>query len=376
MNETTEKLNFEIPTRGVIKRSFSMVSIESEDQFDEEGLNLMEDKNHSSKHDKKNIDDGKITTKGLQMLVLLALLNCSKNLLSRFVMARNTPKFLLSAAVIGSELTKLIMSILYIVLVERRSFASILDFLQKDWRNTILLLGPATSYSIQQTLEYVALANIDVALFSVLVQSKLLFTALFAVLLLRKKLRKAQVISLVILTIGVILCNLKDGSEDEMENQHRVKGIMATLGVASCSGVSSVYTEKVIKKHRKKSVSQFSLAYMQVQLASASLFMIGSYAVVKDFSAIRQGGLWQNFDMGVIAATVNTGIGGLSVAAVLKYADSVIKCYATAVSVILSGILSVIIFGTTLSNAYFLGIVNVISSVILYNASGLDELMC
>jgi hypothetical protein len=46
------------------------------------------------------------------------------------------------------------------------------------------------------------------------------------------------------------------------------------------------------------------------------------------------------------------------VAAVLKYADSVLKGYATAMSVILTGLLSMALFGTSLSTIYFMGIVN------------------
>jgi UDP-sugar transporter A1/2/3 len=61
---------------------------------------------------------------------------------------------------------------------------------------------------------------------------------------------------------------------------------------------------------------------------------------------------------------------------VLKFADAVLKGYATAISVILTGVLSMVLFGTKLSVLYLLGIGNVICSVILYSANDLDRLLC
>lgn len=60
---------------------------------------------------------------------------------------------------------------------------------------------------------------------------------------------------------------------------------------------------------------------------------------------------------------------------VLKFADSVLKGYATAISVVLTGVLSMIFFGTHLNVVYFLGIGNVICSVFLYDAKDLDKFL-
>ena len=57
---------------------------------------------------------------------------------------------------------------------------------------------------------------------------------------------------------------------------------------------------------------------------------------------------------------------GLTVAAVLKYADAVLKGYATAISVLLTGVLSMVLFGTELSVEYALGMTNVLAAVFLY----------
>merc|ERR1711924_474024 len=56
--------------------------------------------------------------------------------------------------------------------------------------------------------------------------------------------------------------------------------------------------------------------------------------------------LVDGFDYKACISVFNSAAGGLTVAAVLKYADAVLKGYATAVSVVLTGLLSMLFFGT------------------------------
>lgn len=181
--------------------------------------------------DKKDSSSTSISQTGYKVLLLLALQNSFKNLLMRYVMIEK-PQFLLSTAVITVELLKLLFSVTYIVFYQKGSLTSIYRFVFKDDRqNTILVSVPASCYIMQMTLEYVAFANIDAASFSVLVQLKVLFTALFFKIVLAKRLMKKQMLSLLILTVGVMLCNMvqnEDGKEEV--SGAKLKGIAATLG--------------------------------------------------------------------------------------------------------------------------------------------------
>jgi len=322
---------------------------------------------------------GVITSMGLKVLALLAFQNAFKNILMRFVM-KDHAGFLLSTAVIVVELLKLFFSVGYIVLVLKQSPFTVVTFIRSDWKNTLLLVVPATSYSLQMTLEYIAMANIDPASFSVLVQMKMLTTALFFRTILKRRLMKKQFMSLVVLTVGVMLCSMKTGEEVEDKIGNKRLGIAATLGIACSSGFASVYTEKVIKTARKTSnvskEGEFGLVHMQAQLAIVSLVILGMYAFIQDFDMIMSNGFFHNYNAAAFCSSLNSAVGGLIVAAVLKYADSVLKGYATAISVVLTGVSSNILFGTELSLFYGMGIVNVIIAVLLYNSSGLDEFLC
>ena len=69
-------------------------------------------------------------------------------------------------------------------------------------------------------------------------------------------------------------------------------------------------------------------------------------------------------------AVLSSALGGLIVSAVLKYADSVLKGYATSASVILTGLLSAAFFGTAIDLHFMLAVVNVTCSIALYGNLG------
>jgi UDP-sugar transporter A1/2/3 len=192
-------------------------------------LTPVKDSQSKPKGDAPAPKSGQITAIGFKVLALLAFQNSFKNILMRFVM-KDHAGFLLSTAVIVVELLKLFFSMGYIVLVLKQSPLTVVTFIRSDWKNTLLLVVPATAYSLQMTLEYIAMANIDPASFSVLVQMKMLTTALFFRTILKKRLMKKQLMSLVVLTVGVMLCSMKMGEEKENQIGNKSVGLAATLG--------------------------------------------------------------------------------------------------------------------------------------------------
>ncbi|GKT52326.1 UDP-galactose transporter 1 [Colletotrichum spaethianum] len=71
---------------------------------------------------------------------------------------------------------------------------------------------PATLYTLQNTLQYVAVGNLDAVHFQVLYQLKILTTAVFSVTMLRRALGMKRWISLFILTLGVSIVSLPQPS--------------------------------------------------------------------------------------------------------------------------------------------------------------------
>ena len=113
----------------------------------------------------KEAGSGGISSTGLKVLMLLAVQNCVKNLVTR-VAVQGDAHFLYSAAVLATESTKCTASLLYIFLVERGTPAGVIRYLRAEWKKFLLLMVPAAVYNFQQMLEYVALKNLDPALFA------------------------------------------------------------------------------------------------------------------------------------------------------------------------------------------------------------------
>ena len=156
-----------------------------------------------------------MTSANLWLLLLVAQ-NTSKTLIMRAAVGQRQPEFLYSAAVLATEGLKATLSTSW-VLASGGSFRSISFFLRTEWRLFLRVMAPAAIYNAQQMLEFVALSRLEAPVFSIIVQTKLLTTgtplcpeprrrpryssltgppplktALFSVIMLRRKLRRTQ----------------------------------------------------------------------------------------------------------------------------------------------------------------------------------------
>jgi len=81
---------------------------------------------------------------------------------------------------------------------------------------------------------------------------------------------------------------------------------------------------------------------------------------------VLQRGFFQGFNVVVWNVVVIQAAGGLLVAAVIVYADNILKGFATSVSIVLSSIVSVFLFSFRLSFGFVVGATIVVLAVILY----------
>ncbi|XP_064382823.1 UDP-N-acetylglucosamine transporter-like isoform X2 [Halichondria panicea] len=241
-----------------------------------------------------------------------------------------------------TELTKFIISIcglLYKSNSLNKTLNMLYDGIFENLSDTLKLSVPAVLYTIQNNLLYVALSNLDAATFQVTYQLKILTTALFSVLLLNRKLNSLKWASLVILMFAVALVQWPSGDsardEDPGEQSSSpVIGVGAILLACVSSGFSGVYIEKILKQ------SQTSMWIRNIQLSLMSLF-IGLFGVfLSDWSAVSERGFFYGYSSVVVTVVILQAVGGLIVAAVMKYADNILKGFATSLSIVLSSFVS------------------------------------
>jgi UDP-sugar transporter A1/2/3 len=206
---------------------------------------------------------------------------------------------------------------------------------------------------------------------------KILTTAGFSVLLLRRKLSPSQWLALLFLAIGVGVVQIQAGaakvvsaaagSSADVHTMDGLKGFIAVAAACFTSGLAGVYFEKVLKG------SQTDLWVRNVQLSVFSILpalapVIFSHASNAGlFSEGWISSLFHNFGGWAWATVAVQVIGGLVTAMVIKYSDNILKGFATSLSIVISFLASTALFDFKLTFTFALGSVIVLIATWLYN---------
>jgi UDP-sugar transporter A1/2/3 len=234
---------------------------------------------------------------------------------------------------------------------------------------------------IQNNLQYVAASNLDAATFQVTYQMKILTTAGFSVLLLRRKLLQTQWLALFFLAVGVGIVQLQAtsskiisaarSSPDDSFTMNGLKGFSAVALACFTSGLAGVYFEMVLKN------SQADLWVRNVQLSLFSLLpalapILISHAQNAGSESDAMASNWfstmfRNFGPWAWATVAVQVLGGLVTAMVIKYSDNILKGFATSLSIVLSFLASIALFDFTFTATFVLGSTTVLVATGLYN---------
>jgi UDP-sugar transporter A1/2/3 len=103
-----------------------------------------------------------------------------------------------------------------------------------------------------------------------------------------------------------------------------------------------------------------------VQLSLLSLPFGLVTCVISDYSALREVGFFHGYDAFVVYLVLLQAGGGLLVALVVKYADNILKGFATSLAIVISCISSVYFFDFRITFLFLLGAAFVIFSIFLY----------
>lgn len=193
---------------------------------------------------------------------------------------------------------------------------------------------------------------------------KILTTAMFAVIILNKQLLKTQWFSLVTLVLGVVLVQLAHTSEQitvgHGPQQNKLIGFSAALSACCLSGFAGIYFEKMLKG------SDISVWMRNVQLSLCSLPFGLLTCFITDNTVIKEKGFFFGYDKFILYLILLQAGGGLIVAVVVKYADNILKGFATSLAIVISCVASVYIFNFQLTFQFSVGALFVIFSIFLY----------
>ncbi|KAL1600411.1 UDP-galactose transporter Gms1 [Paraconiothyrium brasiliense] len=229
-------------------------------------------------------------------------------------------------------------------------------FAGDSWKLAI----PAAMYTLQNSLQYVAVSNLDAATFQVTYQLKILTTAIFSVIMLGRVLSVKKWAALGLLMAGVAIVQLvpepaveeskaaeakrwlqaivrrsatyEGIGENEGPIMNKSVGLMAVLIACGLSGLAGVTFEKILKQ---SSTKQASLWIRNCQLSFWSLFPAFFIGIVwVDGQNIAEDGFFAGYNWVVWTAIGFQAAGGIIVALVINYADNIAKNFATSLSII------------------------------------------
>nr|XP_033793918.1 CMP-sialic acid transporter isoform X3 [Geotrypetes seraphini] len=241
----------------------------------------------------------------LYCLAVMTLVAATYIVTLRYTRTTGEELYFSTTAVFSTEVLKLFFS-MSILAKETGSLRGLIASLRVNVlgspKEMLKLSIPSLVYAVQNNMAFLALSNLDAAVYQVTYQLKIPCTALCMVLMLHRSLGKLQWISIFMLCGGVTLVqwNPTETTKVKMEQKPMIGFVALTIAVL-CSG----------------------------------------FAVL-------------------------ASMGGLYTSIVVKYTDNIMKGFSAAAAIILSTIASVVLFGLQITLTFTLGTLLVCISIYLY----------
>ena len=153
----------------------------------------------------------------------------------------------------------------------------------------------------------------------------------------------------------------KEASVSDSSAQNYSAGLVAVVISCLSSGFAGVYFEKILKG----SAASVWMRNVQLGIFGTALGLLGMWW--KDGAAIAEHGFLFGYTDMVWCVIFNQAFGGLLVAVVVKYADNILKGFATSFSIIVSTVMSVYLFGFHVDLLFTVGAGLVIGAVYMYS---------
>ncbi|KAH8740923.1 UDP N-acetylglucosamine transporter-like nucleotide sugar transporter [Cryptosporidium ryanae] len=311
--------------------------------------------------------------------------------------ASDGKQYLTPVAVVLCEILKFLTCMLVIFRISggnslREYMRALNGELTYDIKGNLLVCIPGLLFLFQNNLTYVALERLPVSVYQVTAQLKVLTTAVFSVLLLKRRLGTTRWIGCIMLFVGVLLVQKSSGKNNvnKFDYIQFTIGFLASVTCSITSGLGSVIIEKVVKDSDREDLLQEKAAVNDVESnycvsnggkvvykstvwgRNIILSLIGIFGgiPVAWFSSkdkIIKDGIFQGFSKLVVLVIFLNAFGGFIVMGVLKYSDSIMKCFFNALTIILITIISWVFIGdSTPSVKFFIAATIVIISINIY----------
>ena len=317
------------------------------------------------------------------ILIAICVQNAASTLLRRY--SAQTETVSSKELLLTSEIVKLTICI---VLIFQSSEPSEHKFSTGYGRLIFLLQNCkamwvlAAIYAAMNLLSFVSLNFISAGEFTIMAQLKILTTAYCSHLFIGTYISSAKWRALLLIVIGCVLV-MSPGfvfettpgnpvvAEQAPADKKKAADIIfwgyGAVGLeVVLSGCSSIYFEKIVKS----TSSDVSIWERNFQLSSISIFIFGCTSLY-DRSTLAAAPVKIEphlfiFSLLSWSVIVSMSIGGLLVAATLKYADSIMKTLATSASIVISTLMGFLLLSGPMNLSVICGAVITIIAIFNY----------
>ena len=298
-------------------------------------------------------------------LFTLTAQNTALVLVTKHSYRETATPYIVSTCVCCSEALKLLMSCVLILRLDGK--AALSDAFSNVIPNGIGFAVPSFLYVIQNNLTFQGVRLLSPTVYVVLSQAKILSSAFFSVTLLKRRISRLQHLALLLLVAGMILVHTASHQPSLRTTADSTgKGVVFVLAAAITSGIAGTLLEKM---YSNSNSDRSSIWVRNAQLACFSLPLAIFATYCTDRLQLRDG-IFQGYDAIVAIVILLQALGGLAVAAVLRYAGNVMKCFAVSSSICASAVLSSLLGQKlVLSTSGVIGTILVIASTFLYSTN-------
>ncbi|KAG5015615.1 hypothetical protein JHK82_021296 [Glycine max] len=269
---------------------------------------------------------------------------------------------IVTSSVLTCELAKVICAVFFM------AKDGSLRKLYKEWTLVGALTAsglPAAIYALQNSLLQISYKNLDSLTFSMLNQTKIFFTALFAYFILRQKQSIEQIGALFLLIVAAVLLSVGEGSTkgSAIGNADQILfyGIIPVLVASVLSGLASSLCQwaSQVKKH--------SSYLMTIEMSIVgSLCLLASTLKSPDGEAMRQHGFFYGWTPLTLIPVIFNALGGILVGLVTSHAGGVRKGFVIVSALLITALLQFIFDGKTPSLYCLLALPLVVTSISIY----------
>ena len=281
----------------------------------------------------------------LSALLLLTLQNTALVLLTKFSYRKSATPYIASTVIAFSECLKLVVSCSLVVVYDglETLIAAFRD-ISTSWLRLSL---PSVLYVLQNNLLFEGVRLLSPTVYISCSQSKILTSALFGTILLKTRITRKQCISLCMLVVGMIMVQIEREPIHGVtvtRSEPPIKGVVLVFTASITSGFAGAYLEKMYKEVAVDGQRR-SIWYRNAQLACFSVPVAFGTLYWRDGEQVISNGALVGYDDVVVFIIVLQAVGGLIVAAVMRYASNLMKCFAVSLSICNCIIATAFLFG-------------------------------